>query len=143
MDELVIKYYRRLLKTGFTNAGSLPNPDIFLDSVGEKIAVCGHSAQNYMHIFIKLASQQIEEIKYLCNCDPTANVVVEILCTLVKGNTLAEVETLTKEAFANALGSSGEEFLKKSAGIIELLHRGTSRYRDVHPGPSASGGPTG
>jgi NifU-like protein involved in Fe-S cluster formation len=142
MDELVIKYYRKLLRTGFTHAGSLPNPDIFLDSVGEKIAVCGQSAQNYMHIFIKLAGRQIEDIKYLCNCDPTANVVVEILCTLVKGKSLAEVETLTKEAFASALGSSGEEFLKKSAGIIELLHRGTSRYHDAHSDLQANTPPT-
>jgi NifU-like protein involved in Fe-S cluster formation len=142
MDELVIKYYRKLLRTGFTHAGSLPNPDIFLDSVGEKIAVCGHSAQNYMHIFIKLAGPQIEDIKYLCNCDPTANVVVEILCTLVKGKTLAEAETLTKEAFADALGSSGEDFLKKSAGIIELLYRGTFRYCGEHPGPQVNTPPT-
>jgi hypothetical protein len=41
MDEQVIKYYRRLLKTGFDHVGSLENPSIFLDSVGEKIRVCG------------------------------------------------------------------------------------------------------
>ena len=31
---------------------------------------------------------RINDIKYLCSCEPTANVAVEVLCTLVKGKTL-------------------------------------------------------
>ncbi len=130
MDELVIKYYRRLLREGFQYCGCLENPSIYLDSVGEKIRICGHTGHNYVHVYINLKDDIISEIKYLCSCDPTANVVVELFCSLVDKKTLVEAEALTEAEFLKALGSAGEEFLKKSAGIIELFKRGTARYRD-------------
>jgi NifU-like protein involved in Fe-S cluster formation len=129
MDELVVKYYRRLCREGFEHAGSLEDPDIFLDTVGEKIRICSHVAHAYMHIFIKVGGGVITDIKYLCTCDPTANVVVELLCSMVKGKTIGEAEALTEASFARALGGGGEEFLKKARGIIELLHRGLDRYK--------------
>ncbi len=129
MDELVVKYYRRLCKTGFEHTGEIENPSIFLDTVGEKIRICSHVSHAYVHIYIKVRDDVIDDIKYLCTCDPTANVVVEILCSLIKGKTLKEAEALTEESFAEALGSRGEEFLKKARGIIELLHRGIERYK--------------
>jgi NifU-like protein involved in Fe-S cluster formation len=118
MDELVIRYYRRLLREGFEHAGSLENPSIFLDTVGEKIRICGSSTHNYMKIYADIRDGVIKDIRYLCTCDPTANVVVELLCSLVKGRTIAEAEALKKE-----------DFLKRSGDIIELLNRGLARYK--------------
>jgi NifU-like protein involved in Fe-S cluster formation len=130
MDEQVIKYYRQLCKTGFVHTGSLEHPSIFLDTVGEKIRICSHISHAYMHIYINVRDGMIDDIKYLCTCDPTANVAVEILCTLVKGTGIREAETLTADDFSRALGSSGDEFMKKAAGVIELLHRGLERFKD-------------
>ena len=128
MDDAVIKYYRRLLKTSFEHAGSLENPSIFLDSVGENIPVCGHVG-DYLHLYINIKEGVIDSIKYLCTCDPTANVVIEVLCTLVKGKNLAEVKTITEESFSQAVGSQGEELLKKARKAIELLNRGITRFQ--------------
>jgi NifU-like protein involved in Fe-S cluster formation len=129
MDEQVVKYYRRLCKTGFEHTGSLENPSVFLDTVGEKIRICSHVSHAYMNIYINVKNGIIDDIKYLCTCDPTANVVVELLCNLIKGKSLQEAKILKVEDFSRALGSRGEEFLKKSAGIIELLNRGLARYQ--------------
>jgi NifU-like protein involved in Fe-S cluster formation len=129
MDELVVKYYRRLCREGFEHAGSLEEPDIFLDTVGEKIRICSHIAHAYLHIYIDVRHGVIDDIKYLCTCDPTANVVVEILCSLLKGKTIAEAEALTEASFTRALGGGGEEFCKRARGTIELLHRGLDRYK--------------
>ncbi|MGD0794800.1 MAG: iron-sulfur cluster assembly scaffold protein [Dehalococcoidales bacterium] len=129
MDEQVVKYYRRLCQTGFAHTGSLENPSIFLDTVGEKIRICSHVSHAYMHIYINVRHGTIDDIKYLCTCDPTANVVVEILCALVKGKTIQEAEALTVDSFSQVLGSKGEEFQSKVTGIIELLHRGLARYK--------------
>jgi NifU-like protein involved in Fe-S cluster formation len=129
VDELVVKYYRRLCREGFEHTGEIKNPDIFLDTVGEKIRICSHVSHAYMHIYINIRNGIIDDIKYLCTCDPTANVVVEIFCSLLKGKTIKEAEALTENDFSRALGSTGEEFLKKSRGIIELLHRGLTRYK--------------
>ena len=71
----------------------------------------------------------IDDIKYLCTCDPTANVVVELLCSLVKGKTIKEAEALSEDSFSQALGGGDEEFRKKVRGIIELLRRGLTRYK--------------
>jgi hypothetical protein len=62
MDELVIKYYRKLLRAGFEHAGSLEKPSIFLDSVGEKIYICGNIGRDYMHIYINISEDTIDDI---------------------------------------------------------------------------------
>ena len=129
MDELIIKYYRNLCKTGFKYAGSLEEPSIFLDTVGERIRICARASQAYLHIYINIRNGIIDDIKYLCTCDPTANVAIEVFCTLVKGKTLREAKTLTEASFSRALGSTEQDFLKKARGIIELLHRGLGHYQ--------------
>mgnify|MGYP001587837841 CR=1 FL=1 len=131
MDEVVVKFYRRLCRTGFEHTGEIENPSIFLDTVGEKIRICSHVAHAYMHIYLSVRGGIIDDIKYLCTCDPTANVVVELLCSLIKGKTIKQAEAVTEKDFSQALGSAGEEFLKKVRGIIELLHRGISRYKNT------------
>lgn len=133
MDELVVKHYRRLCKTGFEHAGSLENPSVFLDTVGENTRICAHVSHSYIHIYINISNGIVDDIRYLCTCDPTANVVLEILCDLVKGKSLQEAKALTEESFSRALGSKGEEFLKKSRAVIEFLNKGLARYES---GPS-------
>ena len=128
MDEHVIKYYRKLLKNGFLHTGQLDNPDIFLDTVGEKIRICGHTRNNYLHLYINISDGKISEIKYLCVCDPTANVVVEVLCHLIEHKTLEETAALTPQSFSTEIGGGDEDYLKKSQRIIELLKRGIDRY---------------
>ena len=98
MDEAVIRYYRKLLRTRFEYAGSFENPSIFLDSVGEKVLICG-STGDFMHLYINIANNTINDIKYMCVCDPTANVAIEILCTLIKGKTLDKAASITEQAF--------------------------------------------
>ena len=130
MDEAVIKFYRKLLRSGFEHSGSLENASIFLDSVGEKVLICG-STGDFMQLYINVVNNTIDNIKYMCVCDPTANVAVEILCTLVKGKTLDEAAGLTAQEFFQLLGSDGEELQKKAKGLLELLKRGITRYQTV------------
>ena len=132
MDEAVIKYYRKLLRTRFEYSGTLENPSIFLDSVGEKVLICG-STGDFMQLYINVINNRIDDIKYMCQCDPTANVAVEILCALLKGKTLDDAATLKEEAFSQFLGSNGEDFGKKARGLLELLNKGIIRYK-IHTG---------
>jgi NifU-like protein involved in Fe-S cluster formation len=127
MDEAVIKYYRKLLRSGFEHAGSLDHPDIYLDTVSENIPICGHIG-DYLHLYLHVREDRIAATKYLCTCDPTANVAVELLCGLIQDKTFDEIKTLDGKAFSDALGSSGEELQKKAAGLLELLNRGVERY---------------
>ncbi len=129
MDESVIKYYRKLLRSGFEHTGCIENPSIFLDSIGEKISICARVARTYVHLYININNNTIEDIKYLCMCDPTANVVAEILCSLVKGKTIEEAKLITEDSFSQVIGSKGEAFLKSARGAIELLNRGLLRYQ--------------
>jgi len=129
MDEALVQCYRKYCREGFKHTGELETPSIFLDTVGEKIRICGHSTNNYIHIFLNIRQGLIEDVKYMCTCDPTANVAVEIFCTLTKGKTIDEAESLTENDFSGAIGSAGEEYLKKARGIIDLLHRGIARYK--------------
>ena len=125
----MIRYYRELQRKDFENAGSLDNPSIMLDSVGEGIRFCGGRPADYMHIYINVRDDRIEDIRYLCNCDPTANVAVEVLCNLVRGRTLEEVEATTEDSIFLAVGSRSEQLQKKAKGLLELMGRGLVRYR--------------
>jgi NifU-like protein involved in Fe-S cluster formation len=129
MDELVVKAYRKLCREGFEHTGEIHNPSIYLDTVGEKIRVCAHVSHAYIHVYISVKNNTIDDVKYLCTCDPATNVAIEILCALLKSKTLQEAEALGEKDFSKVLGSTGEEFLKKVRSIIELLHRGITRYK--------------
>jgi NifU-like protein involved in Fe-S cluster formation len=140
MDEAVIKFYRRLLRTDFEHAGELKNPTIFLDSVGEKIQICSQFGRDYMHLYINIREDVIEDVKYLCTCDPTANVAVEILCSLIKGKTLEQVKSIREEDFCRSLNCEDAEFRKKARGLLELLHRGLGRFLTESTGKTPSSG---
>ena len=127
MDRLVIKYYRQLLRTGFEHSGSIENPTLFLDSVTEEIVHCGNIG-NYMQLYVHIQGEIIDEIKYICSCDPPANVAVEILCALVKEKTLTEAAAIKPEAFLEFLGTTNEEFRKRVESLLELLNKGIDRY---------------
>jgi NifU-like protein involved in Fe-S cluster formation len=127
VDEAVVKYYRKLLRFGFEHAGSFDNPSVFLESRG-KGGVCGRAA-DYLHMFINIRADRIDEIKYLCTCDPTANVVIEILCTLAKGKRLDEVQAITEDALLQTIGTRSEDVRKKAGSLLELLNRGLNQYQ--------------
>ena len=130
MDQAVIKYYRSLLRIGFENAGSIENPSIFLDPVAEgKKGICGGPA-DYMNIFINIRNGTIDTIKYLCLCDPTANVAVEVLCGLVKGKTLEEAASIKENMILEAIGSNADELRKKATALLETLNLGITRYQE-------------
>jgi NifU-like protein involved in Fe-S cluster formation len=127
VEEAVIKYYRWLLKTDFQNAGSIENAAIFVEAVGERMIHCGNTG-NYMQLYLNVTDNIIDDIKYLCSCEPTANVAVEILCTLAKGKTLAEAASLPEQKFYQFLGCDGDELKIKVRGLLELLNDGISKY---------------
>ena len=106
MDETVVKCYRRLLKKDFPHAGEIKDPTIFVEAIGERMIHCGNTG-NYMQLYLQVTDRRIADIKYLCACEPVANVAVEVLCTLVKGKTLDEAAGLTEEAFYQFSGLRG------------------------------------
>ena len=132
MDQAVIKYYRMLLRGGFANAGTIEEPSIFLDPVAEgERRICGRPA-DYMKIYIEIRGSEIAEMKYLCLCDPTANVAIEVLCGILIGKTLDEAASVESEGIIGKVGSSGEELRTKATALVELIRKGLTRYRDHH-----------
>ena len=126
MDEAVIKFYRKLLRAGFGHAGSLDNPSVFLELIGDG-RVCG--AGDYLRMFVNVSNGRIDDIKYLCRCDPTANVAVEILCNLAKGKRLDEAQAITEESILQAVGTRSEDLRTKARGLLEFLNNGVTRYQ--------------
>jgi len=128
VDDVVAEKYRKLLETGFKNAGSFDNPTMFIDTKAEGVSICGKGETDYINIYVMVSDGVIYDIKYLCQCDPTANVVVEALCELTKGKTIGEAKALTREQFYEAIGSDGGTVRKKVWGAIELLNRVFNRF---------------
>ena len=134
MDEAVRLIYRDLVRTGFRYSGKLDNPSIFLDTLEEGVRLCSSVTNGFMNIYLVVQDDVIKKARYLCSCDPTANVVVETMCILVEGKTLEQVENMQETDFYQAIGSRGESLVKRVQGMIELLHRGIKKYRSGnHP----------
>ena len=127
VDTAVIKYYRNLLKTGFQNAGSLETPSLLLETIGEG-RVCG-SAGDYMRLFISITNGRIDRMKYLCTCDPTANVAVETLCNLAKDKSLKEAQAITEDSVLQMIGGSSGDLRSKARGLIDMLNEGLAKYQ--------------
>ncbi|MFZ7111814.1 MAG: iron-sulfur cluster assembly scaffold protein [Desulfatiglandales bacterium] len=128
MDEAARKYYRRLIMTGFEHAGLLKNASIFVETSGENTALCARE-DDYMRLYINVVNNYIDDIKYACVCDPTSNVAVEILCTLMRGKSLEEATIYPEEAFYQFLGSKDEDLQRKIRGLKELVSEGISDYK--------------
>jgi NifU-like protein involved in Fe-S cluster formation len=128
MDEILAARYRRLVEAGFPNAGSIGNPTMFIDSKAEGVSICGNAGTDYMNIYLKVVDGVVRDIKYLCSCDPAANVVVETLCELARGKTLLEAKGLTKDQFYGAIGTDSGSVTRKVWGAIELLNRVINRF---------------
>lgn len=128
MDEAVIKHYRRLLREDFPNAGALEQPCVLVRAVGGKLINCGNTG-NYMELYLRVTAGRIEDIRYLCACEPTANVAVEILCGLARGLSLEEAPRLSVEQLQVALGSSDPQFSEKARGLLGLLDEAMAGYR--------------
>lgn len=89
---------------------------------------CGNTG-NYMQLYLNVADGRVDDIKYLCSCEPTANVAVEVLCTLAKGKTLDEAAALSEQVFYQFIGCEGDELKIKVRGLLELLNEGIAGYR--------------
>lgn len=137
MDEAITKYYRGLLRTGFQHAGLIEEPSIFLDTVREKYRLCGR-ANDYMHLYVSIRGETISDVKYLCTCGPTANVAVEILCSMIIGKPLVEIGTVTDGSFCETLGSESDELREKAKGLLGLLNTGLTRYRAEAAGSASA-----
>lgn len=126
MDKAIIQYYRRLLKDGFANAGEIENPTLFLDTVSENVPICGNM-ESYMHLFINIENAVITDVKYLCTCDPPANVAVEIFCDLAGGKPVKEVKSFPLSLFFDVLGNPSQELAERVTGLMELVNKGFVR----------------
>ncbi len=129
MDEAVIKVYRNLLRQEFPNSGAIDAPSVFVEAVGEHLINCGNTG-NYMQLYLRVDGERITEMRYLCSCEPVANVAVEAICTLVMGMTLTEVAGLTEEPVFQFVGSRGETLSKKTRGVLALLRDGIDQYQE-------------
>lgn len=128
MNQAVIKFYRRLLSDEFPNSGGIETPSIFIEAVGEKLIDCGNTG-NYMQLYLQVEGEHVLDARYLCACEPVANVAVEILCMLLKGKTVDEAANFSEEPFYQILGSQDEELRKKVLGLLEMLNDGLTGYR--------------
>jgi hypothetical protein len=128
MDEAAVKHYPKMLREGFQFAGAIENSSIFMDTVGENIPICSQLGKQYLYLYINIQGEILTQVQYLCTCDPTTNVVIEVLCSLTQNKTLLEVQSITENSFYEYIGCRSEELEKKVRGSLELFNRGISRY---------------
>jgi NifU-like protein involved in Fe-S cluster formation len=141
VNQAIIKYYRQLLKDDFPHSGSIKTASVFVEAVGEKMVHCGN-AGNYMQLYINVADGKIADIKYLCSCEPVANVVIEIICDLVREKRLNEAVAVREELIYERIGCddlNDDELRLKTRGLLELHKEGIGKYGSSGPAEKTSG----
>jgi NifU-like protein involved in Fe-S cluster formation len=133
VDKAIIKQYRQLLRNDFPNSGPIESPSIFVEAIGERMIHCGNTG-NYMQLYLNVVDGRIADIRYVCSCEPTANVAVEIMCNLVKGKTLDEALAVPEKAFYDFLDCRADEYQIKTRGLLEMMNEGISGYRKSQSG---------
>jgi NifU-like protein involved in Fe-S cluster formation len=137
MDEVIARNYRKLVEEGFKHAGAMESPSVFFDSKAEGVSVCGDGGKDYVNFYLRIEGDVIDDIKYLCSCDPAANVAVEAMCELCEGKTLAEAKAITKEDLYAVIGTGRGLIARKVWGVLELFNLVIKRYESAVPEPSA------
>ncbi len=128
MTEALAVYFHKLMDTGFPYIGTLENPSISLENLGQISPVCGNS-DDYTALYVSVRSNMIDDIKYVCLNDPTTNVALDMLCVLMKGKTLDEAADLTDDAFCQLLGSEDELLRQKASVLLTALNSKILEYR--------------
>jgi NifU-like protein involved in Fe-S cluster formation len=137
MDEVIARNYRKLVEEGFKHARNIESPSIFFDSKAEGVSVCGDGGKDYVNFYLRIEGDVIDDMKYLCSCDPAANVAVEAMCELCKGKTLGQAKAVTKEDLYAAIGTGRGLIARKVWGVLELFNLVIKRYESAVPEPSA------
>ena len=123
MDEL--QEYNDLVRDHFLNPR---NAGLLEDASGigvETNPVCGDS----MRLMVKVEGDQIVEARFQTVGCPAAIATSSIATEMIKGRPIAEVERLTREDFASALGGLPRNKLHCSVLAADALRAALEDYR--------------
>jgi len=126
LEDAIKNLYRKYIKEDFPNSREMENPSVFLEAVRQQMLHCGETG-SYLQLFLKSEERRLTDITYLCSCEPATNVVVEVLCDLVRGMPLEGAENLTEEPFYQIIGSREETIGMTVRGVLALLREGIAR----------------
>lgn len=104
------------------NAGEMPNPD------GEATTanpVCG----DRMRVMLRVAEGRVREVRWQTRGCPPAIATSSFASEMVRGWTLDEVEALTREAIAGAIGGLPGDKVHCSVLAADALRAAVADYR--------------
>jgi NifU-like protein involved in Fe-S cluster formation len=128
MEQLVLDYFKKVMAAGFPNQGRLESPTVRVDSKTENINICETGDRDQLYLDLKVERGTVVEIKYQCDlCDPTGFVTSEILCELVSGKGLGDLNNFSFEDFENRLGGASEQLRRHVQGALQLLKVAVTR----------------
>jgi NifU-like protein involved in Fe-S cluster formation len=128
LDEAAVRYYRKLITDGFRFAGRLDEAAITLDAASENMRICDHVGTDSLQLFFSIQDGVVDKVRYLCMCDPTTNVTVEIFCVLAEGKSLQEIRKLTPDSFLKSLGGPSQNLEHKAENLLLLVEKGIAKY---------------
>jgi len=108
------------------NMGEIKNPD----GIGtEGNPVCGDTMRLFIKVEKKEGKEYIKDIKFQTLGCGAAIASSSMLTTMVKGKTLKEVEKITREAVADALGGLPPQKIHCSVLAADALKKAIEDYR--------------
>ncbi|MCL6644488.1 MAG: iron-sulfur cluster assembly scaffold protein [Dehalococcoidia bacterium] len=117
--------YSELVRDHFEhprNAGILEDPD----GIGERAnLVCG----DRMTVMIRVAEGRVTEVRWQTRGCPAAIATSSFASELVRGWTLLEVQALTREAIAEAMGGLPRDKVHCSVLAADALKAAVADYR--------------
>ena len=90
-------------------------------------------------VFLKIADDRVQDIKYKIFGCGAAIAVASIASEMAKGRTLDEVLQITRESIAEALDGLPAEKMHCSNLAASAFHAAVTEYRKAPPNPSQPG----
>jgi nitrogen fixation protein NifU and related proteins len=126
-DPALIEEFEKIFCNDNNNVGShlgkIEHPDAEANAPGCR------GERDYLFVYLRVSGRKIVDIKYECSqCDPGMFVTGEILCELVKGLSIDEVEEIDERDFIDHFGRDCEELEERASTALLIIKSAIGKY---------------
>ncbi len=127
-DKVIIQRFREIFTGPSPYLGRLQGATACAD------ALACRGSKDHLYLYARIEGERLEEIKFECGmCDPEMLVTADILCRLIHGKGIDELESVDWPAFAEELGFESEDMKAHFDGARAVLDMLIEHHRAGKP----------
>jgi NifU-like protein involved in Fe-S cluster formation len=127
-DRLIIEKFREIFTGPSPYLGKLQGATACAD------ALACRGSKDHLYLHARIADERVVEVKFECGmCDPEMLVTADILCRLIDGKSVDELDRVDWPTFAAALGFESDDMRAHFDGARRVLDALIERHWSGEP----------